>query len=296
MKCKKIVRLHAGFGNQMFQYALYLKLQKINGIENVFVHNCIEPQTPNILEVFSLTPQYASEKLIERLRDVNMSFMSRVVRKIRGRRTYYETDKMEYEELPLSKSRSLYLYGYWQSEKYFIDIREEILRTFNLEHALMKYSQDVRDFNEERLREIKQTNSISVHIRRGDYVQLSSKFGGICTDKYYHEAMNYFRNKYSDAKFYIFTNDLAWAEGQEMFQADDCKIINGNEGKNDELDMLLMSKCKHNIIANSSFSWWGAWLNEYNEKEVIAPAKWIHTLDASDVYCQGWKIIDGRVS
>lgn len=295
MRHKKIVRLHAGFGNQMFQYALYLKLQKINGVENVFVHDCIEPDTPNIINTFSLAPNYADEKLVERLRDVNMKFISRVIRKIRGRRTYYETNKMAYEELPLSKHRSLYLYGFWQSEKYFLDIREEVLKTFDFEQALTLYSEEVKSSNIKWLSEIKQTNSVSVHIRRGDYVQLAHKFGGICTEKYYREAMSYFRSKYNDVRFYIFTNDSAWVREQELFRGDDCQVIDCNIERNDELDMLLMSKCKHNIIANSSFSWWGAWLNEYCDKEVIAPEKWIHTLDASDIYCQGWKIIDGRI-
>lgn len=295
MQCKKVIRIHAGFGNQMFQYALYLKLKKVNGEDNVFIHDCIDSDAPNILQIFSLQPKYASEQLIERLMDVNMSFWSRVIRKIRGRKTYYETNEMAYEELPLSTKRSLYLYGYWQSEKYFEDIREEILETFNFDKALKRLDKKCIEQNELWIKEIQNTNAVSVHIRRGDYIQLADKFGGICTDKYYQEAMSYFRNKYEDIKFYIFTNDEEWVSNQEIFRKSDCRIIDCNEGKHDELDMMLMARCKHNIIANSSFSWWGAWLNKNNQKEVIAPAKWIHTQDASDIYCQGWKIVDGRV-
>ena len=98
---------------------------------------------------------------------------------------------------------------------------------------------------------------------------------GICTPHYYEQAMQFFREKYKGkAKFYIFSNDIEWAKNN--FPEDDCVIVEGNSGKDSFRDMQLMSLCKHNIVANSSFSWWGAWLNQNKEKTVIAPNKWIN--------------------
>ncbi|MCI6689512.1 MAG: alpha-1,2-fucosyltransferase, partial [Clostridiaceae bacterium] len=122
--------------------------------------------------------------------------------------------------------------------------------------------------------QISQNYSVSVHVRRGDYLNYSY-LQGICTPHYYEQAMQFFREKYrGKVKFYIFSNDIEWAENN--FSEADCVIVEGNSGKDSFRDMQLMSLCKHNIVANSSFSWWGAWLNQNKEKIVIAPNKWIN--------------------
>ena len=116
----------------------------------------------------------------------------------------------------------------------------------------------------------------------------------ICTLKYYKKAMDYFRNKLSEkAEFYIFTNDFSWAE--EQFTERDCHFVKGNTGRNSFRDMQLMSLCRHHIVANSSFSWWGAWLNQNPDKIVIAPKRWINHPDEekTDIIPENWIRISG---
>jgi len=159
-----------------------------------------------------------------------------------------------------------YYDGYWQSEKYFKSI-EGVLRTE------LEYKAVLNDENALLLHDIISNESISVHIRRGDYlsVKVNSKLFSTCSIDYYMHAVNYFLNKYSNSVFYIFSDDIDWAKSN--FIGDRFRIIDNNFD-NPEIDLYLMSKCKHNIIANSSFSWWGAWLNSNPNKIVFAPQSW----------------------
>ena len=119
----------------------------------------------------------------------------------------------------------------------------------------------------------------------------SRKYGNICTLQYYKNAMQYMKKKVPDAKFYFFSNDSEWV--RENLAGGDSVIVDCNHGKENYLDMYLMSQCSHNIIANSSFSWWGAWLNQNPDKIVISPKRWFSHLDASDAICEDWIRIDG---
>ncbi len=111
------------------------------------------------------------------------------------------------------------------------------------------------------------------------------------TKDYYDKAVSYFQTKYGDVTFFVFSNDMEWAK--QNIKADKLCFVECNTGKDSWKDMYLMTQCKHNIIANSSFSWWGAWLNQNKDKEVIAPSLWLYHADNKDmIYCEGWKIID----
>ena len=132
-----------------------------------------------------------------------------------------------------------------------------------------------------------------MHIRRGDYLNYSY-LQNICTLEYYKKAMQYFRERHpGEAEFYIFTNDFLWAE--EHFSDEDCHFVKGNFGQDSFRDMQLMSLCRHNIVANSSFSWWGAWLNQNPDKTVIAPEQWINGNEAEklDVIPESWMTMRG---
>jgi len=157
-----------------------------------------------------------------------------------------------------------YYDGYWQMYKYINGIEKSILREINLNNLLSRTNVDL-------LHEIQNCESVSIHIRRGDYLSVKSNSNLFysCDRKYFEQAINIIRKYNSESRFYIFSDDINWAKANIV--AHDCFYVSGN---NALVDLYLMSHCKHNIIANSTFSWWGAWLNENRNKIVIAPKQW----------------------
>ncbi len=178
-----------------------------------------------------------------------------------------------------------YLVGYWQSEKYFKRIEKRLVKEFNFKNPLNGKNFAVAN-------EISQNNSVSIHIRRGDYVTLPyavKMHGNICDLDYYSKAIKIIASKVKEPHFFVFSDDISWAK--ENLRIDYPKTyVNFNTDENSYEDMRLMSLCKHNIIANSSFSWWGAWLNRNVGKIVVAPKKWLNdpTKDTRDVIPDNW--------
>ena len=127
--------------------------------------------------------------------------------------------------------------------------------------------------------------SVSIHVRRGDYLGAFP----VLDESYFNPAMAYFAEKYSDVRFYVFSNDIDWCRHHLI--ADKITFVDWNTGKDSPFDMWLMTQCRHNIIANSSFSWWGAWLNQNKGKQVIAPKTWFYHAETPDVYCKDWIVI-----
>jgi hypothetical protein len=171
--------------------------------------------------------------------------------------------------------------GYWQSEKYFDKVQSELRRlyTFNFE----KLSSETLDY----LSSIKSTNSVSVHIRRADYLQHEDFYGGICTFEYYRNAIKYFMKNIDNPIFYFFSDDIEWVV-EQFENLPIYKFVNINHSNDNWQDMYLMSQCNHNIIANSTFSWWGAWLNSNPKKLVLAPRKWSNMYENIDIYPPDW--------
>jgi len=164
--------------------------------------------------------------------------------------------------------RHAYLYGWWQSELYFKDLEVEL-------RAALRFK--VSELTSEALAlagTIRGQLSVSVHVRRGDYVTnpTYSKIYGTCSLTYYERSINIIRDLYPEAVFYIFSDDRAWVMSQDLFH--NHHIVKTCEKHGSWNDMYLMSQCCHHIIANSSFSWWGAWLNEKSNKTIIAPDMW----------------------
>lgn len=278
-----IVEFNGGLGNQMFQYALYLQLKE--GGRAVKIDNSSRYGTdafrPFCLEVFDIETNYAVQEEISQYKDERTGYFNRARRKIFGKKEiiFREADEKYFGEV-LEQKEGI-ITGFWQSEKYFKGVKEQIRMLYNKEREL-------DPVNREMLRKIKASNSISVHIRRGDYTwsDVSAIFGGICTPDYYKKAMSYFRSRYTDSKFYIFTNDPEWA--RQNYTEDDCCIVDSNNEGQGHLDLYLMSFCKHHIIANSSFSWWGAWLGRNKEKQVIVPQRWTNIKENNQIFCEGW--------
>jgi hypothetical protein len=251
-----------GLGNQMFQYALYLSLKqsgrKVKMDTSLYSHlrmhngfeleKCFAIQTKNI--------NYSSFKL----------FRLRILLKFKPYLVLYQ-DKGSFDQ-QVFLTKCPYVHGYWQSEKYFSQIQSMIKKSF------MFRGIDVK--NDLIATEIRSSNSVGLHIRRGDYLK-SSSYVNICNTSYYNRAVNTLLDKMDnskDAVFYVFSDDKIYAEQFVRKLNVSYKMIKINDAQNSYLDMFLMSQCKHNIIANSSFSWWGAWLNNCPKKIVIAPKIW----------------------
>lgn len=279
-----IVWIDGGLGNQMFQYALALKLMSLGRQVKIDVTKYAEHHVHNDFEldkVFGISCPFADLYEIKSLGYRKANHLTEFLKKTPLRkRTVYNNESYAFDKKVLQMD-GYYLEGYWQSEKYFSDIREKILDTYRFPEFTTKRQQEYAG-------QIRESCSVSVHIRRGDYLNYSY-LQNICTLDYYRSAMQYFREKYpQDAEFYIFTNDILWAK--ENFQEKDCHFVTGNNGPDSFRDMQLMSLCKDNIIANSSFSWWGAWLNRNPEKTVIAPERWINSPadETIDVIPEKW--------
>ena len=173
-----------------------------------------------------------------------------------------------YDQSLLQPKDNNCIYGNFQSEKYFINIRNILIKEFTLKRNISDYGKIVKD-------EINKSScSCSLHIRRGDYLTNSvvNKVHGVLGLDYYKKAIKLLEEKQGDVQYFIFSDDIQWAKEnlniEKSFFVDDQKERTPNE------DVYLMSLCNHNIIANSTFSWWGAWLNDNDKKVVISPKQW----------------------
>jgi hypothetical protein len=175
-----------------------------------------------------------------------------------------------------------YLYGYWQSEKYFSEFADLIRKDFTFKLPLTLENAEVSG-------KISQSNAVSLHVRRGDYVTNSkNSFIGICSIDYYQAAIRYLSKRISNPIFFVFSDDIDWVRQNLSIQYEKY-FIEHNQAEKSHFDMQLMSLCQHNIIANSSFSWWGAWLNENPNKMVIVPKQWFASgKDDSDLIPSSW--------
>lgn len=295
-----ILKLSGGLGNQLFQYALGRHLAEKNS--TVLMLDLSVYETYKLrrysLHCFKILEHIATTEDIEYIKEKDKTRVARLVSKIRKRfgalysatsDSYQDVNVLEekrfsFDPSVLEVKGNIYLEGYWQSEKYFSAIRNILLREFTF-----KYEQDAK--RREIAEQIQKTESVSLHIRRGDYVlnDLTNKVHGLCSIDYYNKAVNHIIQKIPNSHFFIFSDDPSWVH--ENFKTDHpVTIVEHNEASTDSEDLRLMSFCRHNIIANSSFSWWGAWLNAYPGKIVISPKRWFNdpALDAKDIIPEGW--------
>lgn len=290
-----IIQLAGGLGNQMFQYALYLQLKSLDKdvkLDDVAGFAEDEKRDP-ALSAFGITYDKADPKEIEQMLDASLLFWHRVRRKLFGRKrkSYFEEDKRFKPEI--FTWDDIYLEGYWQTEKYFSGVADKVRAAFDVDRLLVPKEQGGTGTSDGKtaqvqayLREITGTESVSLHIRRGDYLMPENEelFGGICTEAYYKEAMRRMRERYPGCRFFLFSNDKEWAKGQFADgRAADATVVDLPEGSDHE-EFALMSKCRHNILANSSFSWWASYLNENRKKTILVPPTWLNGWDCRDFY------------
>ena len=173
-----------------------------------------------------------------------------------------EQNDWVYDDKALKPSRSTIYEGYWQSYKYYNGLEEKIRRCFTFKTELLS------DRTRELARRINDINSISVHVRRGDYLNQNG-MNFVMPIAYYKNAIHYINSHVDNPQYVIFSDDIEWTIKE--LALNDAIFVDWNKGKDSWQDMYLTSQCKHNIIANSSFSWWGAWLNKNTDKIVYAP-------------------------
>ncbi len=283
-----VIKLIGGLGNQMFQYALGRKLTILNDAELKF--DLEHLQLNNKLKLKKQVLSFFKFEIIEPRKyglgtfNVKENFASKQeIRKL-GSTLVFESEPFFsfHPEILLTRDDCC-LSGFWQSEKYFQDIQDVLRKEFMLRD---EFSIDDLDI----AKEIKACNGVSLHIRRGDYVTRAAvnKFHGTCSLEYYAKAVDCLNQKITKPVFFVFSDDIKWA--QENLKIKNPIIFVSNGKLKDYEELILMSFCKHHIIANSSFSWWGAWLNPSQEKIVVAPKKWLtdDSINTADLIPKNW--------
>lgn len=249
--------LRGGLGNYMFQisaaYATSLRDNKelVIDISDIsIIHSPIETYFTNIFRKLNFTKEF----------------------------TNYISDEpyqpIIYSEIPYING-NLKLMGYYQNERYFSNIREKILDLFSIDSTTSEYLHN-------KYGEILNNDTCSIHVRRGNYVQ-KSDYHPLQSIEYYKKAISLVGE---DSMFLIFSDDIEWCKKNFNFIKNKTFI----DGNVDYQELYLMSMCKNNIMANSSFSWWGAWLNDNKDKKVIYPSIWLGLsfLDTSEIGCENW--------
>jgi hypothetical protein len=258
-----LIPLTGGLGNQLFQYAYGRKLEivdkKLIIFNTSFFTNQRANQTstkdtprPFLLDRFNINP---SAKFSPNPENRITKIFKKILYKITGN------------------------YPLYQSEKYFASIKNIILQEFTLKDPLSTQAQNIT--NNIRL----QTSPVSIHVRRGDYVNNTNH--PICNSEYYYKAMHHIKSKVDNPFFFVFSDDIQWVKDNlEIHNA--VFVSNGQIQETQEL--ILMSQCSHNIIANSTFSWWGAYLNQNSDKIVVAPVQWTtkKTSTELDILPENW--------
>ena len=283
-----IVKVMGGLGNQLFQYALYRQFQE-DGKE-AYLDTSWYDITKNVnrkyqLDLFNTKIVKCTDKQKYLLANNDRSIFGVTYHKIFGNKKSHivELDNGDFSPL-ISKLQTAYLDGYWQRKEYFINISEVLKKEIVLKENL-------NEKNEKMFFEINNTNSIGIHIRRGDYLVAADRYGGICTEKYYFSSIEYMEKQVENGHFFVFSDDMIWCK-HFLDKKKNVTFVDINSNDDGYLDLILMSKCKNMIMANSSFSWWATWLNDNMNKIIVAPARWNNLYEGKDgIYDDTWIII-----
>lgn len=288
-----IVNLIGGLGNQMFQYAtgraLSLRLSaslkfEVSGFSGCRLHNGFE-----LDKAFTCNPSLASKQEIRELLGWRGAWrISKLLARprlalFRGTKLIVEPHFQYWPQIKYVSDNAV-LIGYWQSERYFAEISDVIRADFTFKSPFSSRNADLAE-------RISQGMAVSLHVRRGDYASdaKTNATHGLCSLDYYRAGIRYMTTHVDNPEFFIFSDDISWAKTNLKIDFP-CTYVGHNQGIESYNDMRLMSLCRHHIIANSSFSWWGAWLNSRSDKRVVAPNKWFATTtnDTRDLLPAGW--------
>jgi len=281
-----ITRISGGLGNQMFQYAMAKSMAKKNNDIFKLDTSFYPKQT---LRKYELNLFNIDENIATKDECIGFRGKEKLIFRIKNKlglnikRPYshtFENNLTLFDKEVYKKQGDIYLDGFWQNEDYFKNIKDEIIKDFIPKNNI---SLDAKKY----LEHIKDNQSISIHIRRGDYVANAhtNSIHGICGIDYYKKAIKYIDKKVKNPIYYIFSDDMSWCKENFNFLKDKVFI---NNTKNTIEDLELMKNCKYNIIANSTFSWWGAWLNKNNAKIVITPKVWFASNNNINLALKEW--------
>lgn len=268
-----------GLGNQMFQYALYLALKEKGRTPSINTGIAVRSIVHNGFELCSAFE--IDEKALPIV--MNNHFTGGLtifaIRKFSKWLCYHENIDLFSEEV--FKTHKLFVCGYWQDYRYFGDVEEQVRLAFAF--------RNIDNINKQLGDEMEACNSVSIHIRRGDYLKYPNY--QVCTPSYYERTIRYMMERIDNPLFYVFSDDMEWSSEMMKKMGVAFKVVNNNRGRESYKDMYLMTCCRHNIIANSSFSWWGAWLNGHKEKIVLCPNVWLKNHE-KDIALDNWVKIE----
>jgi len=296
-----VVNLSGGLGNQMFQYAfgkglaekfqtrLYLDTRSFqeHGDNRVDSNGVAVRQYE--LGCFNINPDFSTQKELGFFFPNNHFFTKawhKLERLIGSKVLLYESSYGFNPSVIERAMKNTYLHGYWQSHLYFEAITDSIRRDFTFQVPNQR--------NVEIEQRIKQTNSVSIHVRRGDYISSSvvNSVHGSVPFSFYKQSIDLLSSKMDNILWFVFSDDILWCSNVFSF-LDNVTFVSDQLNAPAHYEMYLMSQCKHNIIANSTFSWWAAWLNNNPSKNVIMPDQWFTNRKTTELKLnpQGWKVI-----
>lgn len=293
-----IIQLAGGLGNQMQQYALYRKLLSLGKDAKVDISWFREEdRQKNVYAKRDLELDYFKNVEYEACTEEERKALAGgggLAGKIRGKlfpgtRKIFRESEMYHPEIFDFEDR--YLCGYFACEKYYADIMEALRKQF-------VFPESGPAENRKMAERMRNGESVSVHIRRGDYLDAenAAMFGNICTEEYYAGAIREMKQIYPMAHFYVFSDDIPYVK--EHYKGEEFTAVDINRGKDSFYDMWLMSQCRHNICANSTFSFWGARLNRNKEKIVMRPSihKNSQKFEPEKMHelWKGWVLLDNR--
>ncbi len=283
-----VSRIYGGMGNQMFQYAYGRMLaHKHRSLYKIYFDDCgfgwAEHSKKLTLTKFNIEAEIATEQDRAKFICDSSNKLKRAIHKV-GRLVtglHYVGDGArvhDYHYEALNAPDNSYTDGFWQSEIYFETIADQIRKEFSVKEPLSDHAKQIEE-------QIKKSNSISLHVRRGDYLE-QTKIYWICDVEYYRSALQELKKKVENPTVFAFSNDAQWVK-ENLKLGVPLVVVEHTQAHE---DMHLMSCCKHNISSNSTFGWWGAWLNSSADKIVILPKRWLRdeTIDTSHYTAKGW--------
>jgi hypothetical protein len=290
-----ITKLEGGHSNQLFQYAAARRLADHLGVDLFldlsWFDNIVDIDSPRPYELndYIFAQHFITRDKFALVEDKPTNLKAKIYDlskgRVKPRIKHYRQPGHDFDKNVLKLPDNTYLDGWWQDERYFKDIRPILLKEIEL-----KTKPNAKNANW--LEQIKKSNSVSIHIRRGDYVtnNHTNKYHGVLPMAYYEKAVGGLAKKLgqADLQLFIFSNDMDWCKQNLKFKFPTVFVDGHNVGAE---DMRLMKHCKHNISANSTFSWWGAWLNQNPDKVIITPKVWFqHKEDnaAASIVPPGW--------
>lgn len=290
-----LAKLRGGLSNQMFQYAAARRLAHRHQTDVRIDASWYDTQRDATPRRFELTQLRISGELASRWETIGTDGIRNarlhelpiaLYRKVHPRYRFVTERTLRFDPRILDLPDDVCLFGYWVSERYFADVEGIIRKEF-------RFREPPSRENTARLEQLRSCESVAVHVRRGDYAsdpQLR-EIHGLCGPDYYSRAADEIRRRVREPVFFLFSDDLEWAV--DNLDLGETVVVDDNRDEASPEDLRLMTGARHNIIANSGFSWWGAWLNPNVEKVVCAPERWFAdaSYDASDVIPSGWIVV-----